>query len=112
KALEEARQGKVVPASMKAEPKAATANEDATIAAENQKLKEQIAALEKQVQDKGVTGAEASKAATELANLKNRFIEAEKQRETLRLENQKLADDLKKAQDQKGSQQNDIQAQL
>lgn len=109
KALEESRQApaKAIPASMTAEPKV-----DAKADAENKKLKDQIAALEKQVQDKGVSGAEASKAATELANLKNRFIEAEKQRETMRQENQKLAADLKKAQEEKGGQQHQIQAEL
>lgn len=111
KALEESRQGKVVPASMTAAPPT-DAKENAKAEAENKKLKEQIAVLEKQVKEKGVSGAEASQAATELAALKNRFIEAEKQRETMRQENVKLAADLKKRQAEKNGSQNDVQAQL
>lgn len=97
KALEAAEQpgakGKVVPASMSAEPPAV----DAKTAAENKKLKDRIAALEQQAKDGKVSTEDGARAATELAALKTRFIEAEKQRETMRAENQKLAADLKTA---------------
>lgn len=89
--------GKIVPAAVAAAPK-----EDTKAVEENKKLKDRIAALEQQVKDTNLSSTEGTKAATELAALKTRFIDAEKQRETMRAENQKLAADLKKLQSQKG----------
>ncbi len=111
KLLEEERQLKATPAVATNAALTKDAKADAKAADENKKLKDQIAALEKQVKEAGVSSAETSKAATELAELKTRFIESEKQRENMRQENAKIAADLKKAQEQ-GAQQSGLQTQL
>ncbi len=111
KLLEEERQMKATPAVATNAALTKDAKADAKAADENKKLKDQIATLEKQVKEAGVSSAETSKAATELAELKTRFIESEKQRENMRQENAKIAADLKKVQEQ-GTQQSGLQTQL
>lgn len=107
KLLEEERKTKT--AAVAAAP---AAKIDPKLDAENKKLKDQIAALEKQVKGQDMSKADMTKVAQELATLKNRFVESERERESLRAENLKLSNDLKTAQASVTGKQTDLQKQL